>query len=190
MNYRILTLDQVFAEGEAICHEADALFGHLNARQLNWKPTPESWSVAQCLDHLIAINREYYPTFDLIRFGVYPRTALQRVPVLPALLGRMMITVLSPDTKRRFKAPQVARPAASSIDPSIVLRFIAHQRDLLARMRSLEDKTPESIVITSPFARLMVYSLLDSFRLVVAHERRHFAQARRVTEIGGFAAPT
>jgi hypothetical protein len=53
-------------------------------------------------------------------------------------------------------------------------------------MRSLEDKGPAGIIITSPFASVMVYILLDAFRLIVAHERRHFAQAQRVMEADGF----
>jgi hypothetical protein len=53
-------------------------------------------------------------------------------------------------------------------------------------MRSLENKDPAETIITSPFASVVVYSLLDAFRLIVAHERRHFAQAQRVMETAGF----
>jgi hypothetical protein len=53
-------------------------------------------------------------------------------------------------------------------------------------MKSLEGRGPSGIIITSPFAGAVIYSLLDAFRLVVAHERRHFAQARRVMETHGF----
>jgi hypothetical protein len=34
--------------------------------------------------------------------------------------------------------------------------------------------------------RVIVYSLLDTIRLIVAHERRHLAQAQRVTTAPGF----
>ena len=59
MDYQKLTLPQVYDEAEAITGDAKALFGHLTREQLNWKPAANSWSVAQCLDHLITINREY-----------------------------------------------------------------------------------------------------------------------------------
>jgi hypothetical protein len=35
--------------------------------------------------------------------------------------------------------------------------------------------------MTSPFVRFITYSVLDGWRLAVAHDRRHFEQARRVT---------
>ena len=186
MDYTRLTLPQVYAEAEAIAVDAQTLFGRLDARQLNWKPAPDSWSVAQCLDHLIAINRGYYPTFDRVLNGQHQKTLLQRVPVLPAVWGWFMITTLSPKGVQKFKAPKTARPSASVIDGSIVQRFIMQQHETLARMRSLENKNPYATVITSPYANFVVYSLFDAFRLIVAHERRHFAQAQRVMALDGF----
>ncbi|MGH9768602.1 MAG: DinB family protein [Blastocatellia bacterium] len=186
MDYQNLTLPQIFDEAEAIAGDAKTLFGHLNTRQLNWKPDADSWSVAQCLEHLISINREYYPVFDRILKDEYPKTLLQRMPFLPAMFGRMMVKILSPNSHQKFKAPAAARPSSSSIDPQIVDRFISGQRETLAKMRSLEGNDPSKIIITSPFASVVVYSLLDTFRLIVAHERRHFAQAQRVMETDGF----
>ncbi|MGH7552202.1 MAG: DinB family protein [Longimicrobiales bacterium] len=186
MNYHTLTLPQIYDETEAIAVDAQTLFGDLDVQQLNWKPSAAAWSVAQCLDHLISINRAYYPILDRIMKGEYPRALLHRLPLLSALFGRMMIRELSPDYRKKYKAPPTARPSASTIDASIVQRFLTQQRETLAKMRSLEDKRPETIVITSPFASVVVYSLLDALRLVVAHERRHFAQARRVMEASGF----
>jgi hypothetical protein len=186
MDYQTLKLPQIYDEAEAIASDAQTLFGRLDVDQLNWKPSADAWSVAQCLDHLIAINRAYYPTFDRIMKGEYPRALLHRLPFVPALFGRVMIRELSPDYRKKYRAPPAARPAASLIDASVVERFLTQQRETLAKMRSLEHKRPETIIITSPFAPVLVYSLLDTFRLLVAHERRHFAQARRVMEMSEF----
>ena len=186
MDYQNLTLPQIFNEAEAIAGDAKTLFGHLNPQQLNWKPATDSWSVAQCLDHLISANHEYYPVFDRILKGEYRKTFLHGMPFLPAFFGRVMINAVSPDSQRKFKAPGAMRPSSSSIDSQIVDRFIANQRATLAMMKSLEGRGPSGIIITSPFAGAVIYSLLDAFRLVVAHERRHLAQARRVMETQGF----
>jgi sulfite reductase beta subunit-like hemoprotein len=54
-------------------------------------------------------------------------------------------------------------------------------------MTSLQhDLDLEKIVITSPVAAAITYSLMDAYRLIVVHEQRHFQQARRVTEEPGF----
>jgi DinB superfamily len=185
-DYQTLTLPQIFDEAEAIAGDAKALFGHLSSEQLNWKPAADSWSVAQCLDHLISSNRGYDPAFDRILKGEYRKTFLHRMPFLPALFGRMMIKVISPDSQRKIKAPGAAQPSSSSIDPQIVERFVTHQRETLAKMRSLSSSDPAEIIIASPFVSVVFYSLLNTFRLIVAHERRHLAQAQRVMQTDRF----
>jgi DinB superfamily len=186
MNYQTLTTTQIFEEAEAIAGDARTLFGNLNEQQLNWKPDSSSWSVAQCLDHLVTINREYFPIFDRILKGEYRKAMLHRLPILPGILGRLMVKALSPDSYQKFKAPDTARPSSSSIDSRIVDRFTACQRETVEIMRRLADFDPAKIIITSPFASVVVYSLQDAFRLIVAHERRHFAQAQRVMTVDGF----
>jgi hypothetical protein len=185
-DYQNLTLQQVYDETEAIAVDAKTLFGHLNAEQLNWKPAPDSWSVAQCLDHLITANRSYDPAFELILKGAYRKTFMHRMPFLPGFFGRTLIKAVSPNAQRKLKAPGQARPSSSSVDPQIVERFVSHQRETLAKMKSMEHRNPAEIIITSPFVSVAVYSLLDAFRLMVAHERRHFAQAQRVTQADRF----
>ncbi|MBO0726181.1 MAG: DinB family protein [Blastocatellia bacterium] len=184
--YQNLTLPQIYDESESIAVDAKALFGHLNPEQLNWKPAADSWSVAQCLDHLISSNQSYDPVFDRILKGEYRKTFLHRLPFLPAFMGRTLIKAMAPDAARKFKAPAASQPSSSSIDPQIVERFVAHQRALLAKMRLVEDRAPAEIIITSPFVSVVIYSLLDAFRLLVTHERRHLAQAQRVMEMKGF----
>jgi hypothetical protein len=182
--YQNLTLPQIYDEAESIAVDAKALFGHLNLEQLNWKPSADSWSVSQCLEHLISSNQAYDPVLDRILRGEYRQTVLHRLPLLPAFMGRTLIKAMAPDAARKFKAPAASLPSSSSIDPQIVERFVAHQRAMLAKMRLVGD--PAGTIITSPFLVAIVYSLLDAFRLLVTHERRHFDQAQRVMRTGGF----
>ena len=103
MDYVRLPLAEVLDEADAIAADANTLFGHLNAQQINWKPSADRWSVAQCLEHLITINRKYYPQFDQIIKGEKKTTLWQRMPVLPSLFGRMMVKALSPNFNQKLK---------------------------------------------------------------------------------------
>jgi hypothetical protein len=47
-------------------------------------------------------------------------------------------------------------------------------------------RDPRTIVIQSPVAPVAFYSMLDAFRIIVTHERRHLLQAQRVTQSPGF----
>lgn len=39
----------------------------LSREQLNWKPDAKSWSVAECLDHLVVTNAAYFEVFEELK---------------------------------------------------------------------------------------------------------------------------
>jgi hypothetical protein len=94
-----------------------------------------------------------------------------------------------PEAKRQFTAPRKAAPASSAIDPRIIERFVAHQREAAARVLALDGRDAAGTIMVSPFVGFIVYSVLDGCRIIVTHERRHFEQARRVTRAQGFPSP-
>jgi hypothetical protein len=185
-NPTTLSLADVGAEFSAIAHDTRSVFGLLDAQQLNWRPDATSWSVAQCFDHLLNTNREMFQAVDAAMDGSRPPTVWQRLPVLPRVFGLMLIKSQMPEAKRKFTAPRKAEPASSAIDPRIIERFVAYQHEAAARVRSLDGRDVARIIMVSPFASFITYSVLDGCRLIVTHERRHFEQARRVTQEPGF----
>jgi DinB family protein len=185
-NYTSLSLDDVGTELHAIARDTQSLFGRLDERQFNWRPDRASWSVAQCFDHLLNVNREMFQAVDAATDCARPRTVWQRLPVLPGVFGRMLIRSQAPEAKRKFTAPRKAEPASSAIDPRIIERFVAHQHETAARVLALDGRDVARIIMVSPFVAFITYSVLDGCRLIVTHERRHFEQARRVTREPGF----
>lgn len=179
------TLPQIFAEAEAIARDAQSGFGHLNAEQLNWKPSADEWSVAQCLEHLIAANRAlFFRAFDQTINGTRRTAFIERLPLLPGFFGWMVFKAMS--GKQKFKAPADIVPSASTLDPRVVSQFVAHQQEVIEKMKVIEKLNPASIIITSPFASIVTYSLLNACRIIVVHERRHFTQAERVIAAADF----
>jgi hypothetical protein len=185
MNYTTLPLGDVAAELTALAGDAQSVFGRLSERQLNWRPDATKWSVAQCFDHLLNVNREMFRAIDAATNGSRP-TIWQRLPVLPRVLGPVMIKSQMPDGRRKFKAPRKAVPAASALDARIIQRFVDHQHESSARVRALDRQDVAGVIMVSPFVSFLPYSVLDGCRLIAAHERRHFEQARRVTQAPGF----
>lgn len=181
-----MTLSELLGEAKSIAHDAQSTFGSLTAEQLNWKQAEDQWSVAQCLEHLIVTDRQMLEVFDRTIKGTKQTNFIERLPILPGLWGRMMVKVLVPGGKQKFKAPPSATPSSSTIDPQIVNQFIAHQQIVEEKLKAVENLNPEKLIITSPFAGFMTYSLLDAARIIVVHERRHMAQAERVMATDGF----
>jgi len=51
----------------------------LNVAQLNWKPSPDAWTVDQCLEHPIVINSGYFPILEKLE-GVSIRRRCTSAP--------------------------------------------------------------------------------------------------------------
>src|SRR5215510_709389 len=112
MDYLKADLASLIIAVNDVAIEARTTFGHLTPSQLNWKPSPERWSVAQCFDHLLTSNKGYLPIIDNVLAG-YKRTFWQSMPVLPGLMGGLLIKYLDPASTRKLKAPKSFEPAQS-----------------------------------------------------------------------------
>ena len=186
MNYETLSIADVRTNLASIARDAESTFGQLNAQQLNWRPDADRWSVAQCFEHLLTANRLMLEQAALALNGRAPRTVWQRLPVLPGLFGKALIRSQAPTATKKYKAPRLAQPTASDVAPDVIQRFVDQHRDIVSRVEALDAQRAARAIMVSPFIRFITYSVLDGWRLIVAHNRRHVAQARRVTESSGF----
>lgn len=185
MNYQTADLSSVITAATDIASEARSTFGKLTPAQLNWKPSAERWSVAQCFDHLLTTNQGYFPTIEGVLAGIKP-TFWQRMPILPGLAAKLLIKSLDPKSSRKIKAPAKFQPVQSDISASVIDDFVDQQAKIIEKMSATEHLDLEKIIITSPIAAAVTYSLMDAYRIIVVHERRHFEQAKRVTDEAAF----
>jgi hypothetical protein len=102
--------------------------------------------------------------------------------VWPGLAGKLLNKSLDPASTRKLKAPKNFQPALSDISATIIDDFVAQQEHVIEGMRSTSHLDLEQIVITSPALSFVAYSLMDGYRIIVTHEKRHLQQARRVAE--------
>ena len=186
MDYTKLTLREIESALAGIVRDTDATFGRFDARQLNWRLDPQQWSVAQCFEHLLSANRLMFAAAGQALTGAAPSTIWQRLPVLPRVLGRALIRSQAPDSTRKYKAPATAQPSVSDVAPDVVERFVGQQREAVSMVLGLDELRASRVVMTSPFVRVIAYSVLDGWRLVVAHNHRHIGQAKRVIQAQGF----
>ena len=166
--------------------EARKVFGRLTRAQLNWKPSAEQWSVGQCFDHLIQTNRCFFPEMERVAAGTFKSSLWARVSPFSGLIARLIIGSLDPVKGRKTKAARVFLPTSSDVDADVMEKFASHQVELAELMRATSKADLRRTMVTSPVTSVATYSLLDAYRIVVAHERKHFEQARRVTETEGF----
>ena len=179
-------LSGLVSAANAISDETRAGFADFTAPQLNWKPSPEQWSVAQCFDHLVTANGAYFPIFGKVLSGEKKNTFWESLPWLPAFWGKMLIKAVAPESTRKLKAPKIFHPSSSSVDGAIIRRFIEQQNQVIRYLKATEDLDLEKIKISSPVTHLITYSLMDAYRIIINHEKRHLLQATKVSEMNGF----
>jgi hypothetical protein len=181
-------LEKTANEVKEIADDAAAAFGGLGRDQLNWKPAPQSWSIAQCFDHLITVNSLYFPVFERMRSDNVMSRFWERNSPLSGFFGRYLIKILSPEYRKKVKTSKKAYPSASDLGGDIIKRFGEHQRQLAEHVRQVSPKIDlKKMIITSPLLGLVTYSLDDTLTILTVHERRHFEQARRVMNSDAFA---
>jgi DinB family protein len=183
---RYASLNEIVDAAAAVAQDTERTFGGLTKEQLNWKPSSERWSVAQCFEHLITTNSGYLPIMDDVLKGQKKSSVWQKLPFFPKIWGNLLIKSLDPAQTRKIKAPKRFEPSQSDISGSIIHDFVELQARMIEKMRATQNFDPERIIITSPAASLVTYSLMDAYRIMVVHERRHFQQAQRVIEERGF----
>lgn len=179
-------LSVLISTASAIINETQAGFGGLTAPQLNWTPEANQWSVAQCFDHLLTANATYFPIFEKVLNRENKQTFWESLPWLPAFWGKMLVKAVAPESARKLKAPKAFHPSSSRIDEAVIGRFIDQQNQVIRYMKATEDLDLEKTIISSPVTNLITYSLMDAYRIIVTHEKRHFLQAMRVSEMNGF----
>lgn len=166
---------------------ARQLVSGLTEAQLNWKPAPEKWSIAQCLDHLTVTSGKFDTYFTAaVERGRKKWPVSAGPPYRPSLIGGWLIKQVDPETGRNLRAPKVFRPSESSTIHGALEGFLKQQERFLKFVREADGVDYNKTKLRSPVTPLMRYSLADAFVITVVHGQRHLAQARRVRETSGF----
>ncbi|MTI86330.1 MAG: DinB family protein [Balneolaceae bacterium] len=155
-------------------------FGSLTEDELNWKPSPEVWSIAQNIDHLIVINQSYFPILADLRSGNLKLPYIARFKVITSFLGRLVLSGVHPDRKKKSKTFSIWEPETGHIAPDIMGRFSTHQDRLKSEIKASKEWIESDAVIHSPANRNIVYKLEAAFDIIVHHEQRHLAQAQTI----------
>jgi hypothetical protein len=177
-------VDGVISEFESVTADVQNTFGGLSAEQLNWKPAAESWSVGQCLDHLVKSNEEFYPELDALAAGTRKNTFWQNWSPLSGIAGAFLVKTLKKDSQK-VKTNQKMTPP-SEIPADIVDKFAVHQAEFTEKIRSTADADWRKTVLTSPFVKIMTYRMDVGLKALIEHEERHVRQAKRVLAMDGF----
>src|SRR4030095_12245048 len=161
-------------------------FSDISFEQLNWKSSPESWSIAQCLEHLIIADSAYFSVLKNITEGSFKMDLWEKYSPFTRLCGRLMKNRLQEQVKKKMIAPKKIQPQSSGKNLSIINDYLKNLDIFLAFISNCKNVDIDKTIITSPIIRIVTYSLRDAFTFLIQHEHRHINQAIRVKTNDGF----
>lgn len=180
-------INSILSELKKTADDATETFGPLTVEQLNWKPAEKSWSIAQCLDHLILTNEQFYPEFEKLASGARQNTLWQNYSPFTGFFGRFLIRAVTEDSKKA-KAPSKSIVPPSALPADIVALFEKSIAEVSQRVTACAGADRVKTVVSSPFLAIMTYRLDDAYTVLVEHTKRHIRQAKRVMAAEGFPA--
>lgn len=155
-------------------------FGHLSEQELNWKPNPQTWSIAQNIDHIIVVNETYFPVLTSLKEGMYKTPFIAKLGFMVSFLGKIVLNAVKPDRKKKMKTFPVWEPTLSQVKSDIFQRFERHQNELKRQIETSKELIEKGAIISSPAKRNIVYKLETAFDIIVSHEQRHLEQASEI----------
>jgi hypothetical protein len=178
---------------EANVGDARALVSGLSEALGTWRAAPESWTVAECLDHLATGNRVYLEAMRPRAERAAADGRSRRGPAQPGLLGGWFVRSLEPPVRplRKLRSPRKIRPRASPPLADAAAQFLATQADVQAFLRQFAGIDLAGVTFPNPFIRGIRFSLATGLHVLASHQRRHLWQAwnvRRAAERDASAA--
>lgn len=164
---------------EANIGRASKSFTHLSEIQFNWKSNPESWSVGECISHLINSNALYLSKIEFILTSNTSAPA-KDFSYKQSFFGKLIAKGVDPAYARKSKTFKVFFPTASEIHKDIIDDYVKSSKkfiELAGRMRNLDLKR---IKLSSPVNKLIRLNLGDPLIIIPLHDERHLNQAKRV----------
>ena len=175
---------RLIGELHAADERAEQLARGLNREQLNWRPAIGSWSIGQCLDHLLVTNDVYLPAISVSLNGGQ-RSPVQEVT--PGWFGRWFIrTFIAPSSKgTKAKAPKKIQPA-KEIELSVLDAFLRSNTAARALILKASEYDVNHIRFKNPLLSILRFTAGTGLEIVSKHESRHLLQAELVRQSSGF----
>jgi len=180
------TSAELIAELDRQAAQAGTLATGLDETALNWQPNRgKGWSVAQCLDHLVIMNRLYVKALQDAVASNGDQLEPRKVPIQPSgWFMRWFIGTEEPPPKFKLPAPKKLAPP-SELTASVVDEFKQLQLQLADFVREWGDADLGDLKMKNPLFPLKLTA--DTALLVMSyHNRRHLWQAENVKKNAGF----
>ena len=150
----------------------------LSVEQLRWRPSPQKWSIGECLDHLNLMLELYLPKVDDAIAGWRNGRATEGCPAWEDSEMEALRQVEPPVRVRVVAPPEVIPSQAVDADRLVDHFEVTRDRyaDAVRRSRGLDVVRIRVVDPVYP----VIQTLGGTLAFIAAHDRRHIWQAERV----------
>ena len=153
---RATTLEESEEQFANICWRFQTLVASSGAELCGRRPAPESWSAAECLQHLSLSADAYFPVWQQVIATAGPRKAEMNAPYAIDFWGRFLCWILEPPARIRSKTPVPFQPSDCGEIDDVLDGFLDRQERIVAALfvdiagsTSLVRRTgPEEMVLS------------------------------------------
>lgn len=167
---------------ERLTRRVRELAGGVDAGTFTHRPAADSWSAAECIDHLNVTARAYLPALDEAIAEARSRGLTAERADGRTLLGRIVAWATEPPARLKMKTPGDLEPAPDLDPDALVEEFAVLHDALVAQMRGSADLDGKRVRVRSLLDSRLKLSLDDWYAFIAAHARRHLWQAERALE--------
>ena len=155
-------------------------FKKLTASVLNFKESSDSWSILECIEHLVRYGNFYLPEIGI----QLEKSKHQKVDIYKTgFFGNYFANSMLPKDKvNKMKTFKSMNPTGSKVDVKVLDKFIQQQDTmlkLLAKAKETDINKVKTAISITPLIRLR---LGDTFKVVIFHNWRHLIQAKKLVK--------
>lgn len=151
----------------------------MTKEQLHFKPSEESWSISQCLEHIVLTEGMI---FGMIKEGMLQPDNPEQISEI-TLTDQEIVTMAS-DRSEKFKAPDILLPEGKYEDAQIALNDLKNQRaEIFTFMETTPIEDLRSRVSVSPTGSTDAH---QSLLYLAGHTARHTLQIEEIKSSTGF----
>ncbi|MCE2895920.1 MAG: DinB family protein [Flammeovirgaceae bacterium] len=151
------------------------------------RPSSESWSANECLQHLNSYGRFYLPAIESVLSRSEKRESSTQFS--PGWLGNYFTKLMMPGTdgkpSTKINSPKDHAPKTIIESRLVISEFIDQQEKLLALLNTAKKFDLNAVKVGISIAPIIKLKLGDVFRFMIAHQVRHILQAERALSNAG-----
>lgn len=171
-----LLINELLALNTTLRNLATSYLNH-SEELLNTKPTPESWSALECIEHLNRYGAFYLPEIER-------RLSANKKPASTffksGVLGNYFANSMKPKDKlNKMKTFKNMNPSGSQLDKQVITTFIDQCNTLEQLLEQARTHNLQKVKTAISISTLLKLRLGDTFRFFLYHNERHWKQAER-----------